>query len=63
MDVARFGVEVALTRHVRDRGYRVEQVPLAGLTHRMKEEKLGLGKGFLARLRMYWEIVKHVQKG
>jgi polyisoprenyl-phosphate glycosyltransferase len=63
MDVARFGVEVALTRYVREKGYRVEQVPLAGLTHRMKEEKLGFGKGFLARLRMYWEIVKNVQKG
>jgi polyisoprenyl-phosphate glycosyltransferase len=63
MDVARFGVEVALTRHVRDNGYRVEQVPLAGLTHRMKEEKLGFGRGFLARLRMYWEIIKNVNKG
>lgn len=63
LDVARFGVEVALTRHVRDRGYKVENVLLRGLTHRMKEEKLGFGRGLMARLKMYWEIVKNVQRG
>jgi glycosyltransferase involved in cell wall biosynthesis len=63
MDIAGFGVEVALTKHVRARNYRVENVMLSGLTHRMKEEKLGFVRGLVARLRMYWEIVRNVQRG
>jgi len=63
MDIARFGVEVALTRLVRAKSYRVENVVLSGLTHRMKEEKLGFARGIVARLKMYWEIVRHVQRG
>ncbi len=62
LEALRFGVEVALTKHVKEKGYKVEPVHLAGLTHRTKEEKLGIRKGFLARLKMYWEIVRHVQK-
>lgn len=63
MDITRFGIEVALTRHVRAKNYRVENVVLSGLTHRMKEEKLGFARGLMARLRMYWEIVRNVQRG
>jgi len=53
----RYGVEVALTRHAASAGLRVTQVPLSGVTHVMKEEKLGLAPGFLARLRMYRDIM------
>ena len=63
MDITRFGIEVALTRHVRARNYRVESVVLSGVTHRMKEEKLGFARGIVARLRMYWEIVRNVPRG
>jgi hypothetical protein len=38
----------------------VEEVYLQDLTHVMKEEKLGLVKGFMARMKMYWEIAKSV---
>jgi len=62
-DVGRFGIEVALTRHVNNRGYRVVEVPLEEMSHRMKEEKLGLVKGMAARLKMYYEILKYTQKG
>lgn len=62
-DRARFGIEVALTRHVKARGYRVEEVMLEEMSHRMKEEKLGLVKGAAARIKMYYEILKYVQKG
>src|SRR5690606_13958383 len=41
LEVARFGVEIALTRHIQRRGITVEEVLLVGLTHRTKEEKLG----------------------
>lgn len=60
LDLTRFGVEVALTRYVHEHGLRVEEVYLQDLTHVMKEEKLGLVKGFMARMKMYWEIAKSV---
>ncbi len=62
LDTARFGVEVALTRHIKEHNVKVKHVPLENLTHRMKEEKLGLLRGFLARMKMYWEIVKYSQQ-
>lgn len=58
LDTARFGVEMALTRYMKSHGLRVIEVPLRNLSHRMKEEKLGLVPGFIARLKMYWEILK-----
>lgn len=62
-DVCRFGIEVALTRHVKEHGYKVAEVMLEEMSHRMKEEKLGLVKGVAARLKMYYEILKYAQKG
>lgn len=62
-DRSRFGIEVVLTRHVHHRGYRVVEVPLEEMSHRMKEEKLGLVKGAAARIKMYYEILKYAQKG
>lgn len=62
-DVSRFGIEVALTRHTNTFGYRVVEVPLEEMSHRMKEEKLGLVKGMAARLKMYYEILKYAQRG
>lgn len=57
MDVNRFGIEVALTRFVVRNRLTVKRVSLAGLTHRMKEEKLGLVRGFASRLKMYYDII------
>ncbi|MEW8977277.1 MAG: glycosyltransferase family 2 protein [Symbiobacterium sp.] len=59
----RFGIEVAITKYVRSHGCRVVEVVLEEMTHRMKEEKFGLMKGAAARLKMYYEILKYVQKG
>lgn len=61
-DVSRFGIEVALTRYVRRAGIRICEVSLEEMTHRTKEEKMGLVKGFRARLQMYWEILKYAQR-
>ncbi len=60
VETTRYGVEVALTRHARRHRLRVREVRLSGLTHVMKEEKMGLWAGLRARLRMYWEIVRHI---
>lgn len=58
LEASRFGIEVVLTRYVYEQNLRVRDVLLPDLSHLMKEEKLGLLKGFSARMRMYWEIAK-----
>lgn len=60
LEATRYGVEVALTRYAENAGIRVLVVRLEDLTHVMKEEKLGLVRGFCSRLKMYWEIVRNV---
>ncbi|MEW6032671.1 MAG: glycosyltransferase family 2 protein [Bacillota bacterium] len=59
---AGWGAEVALTLWAREHKMRVVEVRVEGVTQRMKEEKVGLAKGFMARLRMYWDIVRVVPK-
>lgn len=63
LEMSRFGVEVALTRHARRNKLKVLDVMLPGMSHRMKEEKLGLVKGLMARIKMYWEIIRYAQRG
>ena len=62
MDIARFGVELALTRFVEEHEISYEIVELPDLSHVMKEEKLGLWKGLGARMKMYWEIIAYLLK-
>jgi hypothetical protein len=54
---------MALTQFVRDEGIPVRRIPWRDVTHVMKEEKLGLAKGFGARLKMYWEILHSLRLG
>jgi len=60
---SRYGVEVAITRHAIDRGWRFVDVPLVGVSQVMKEEKRGLLPGLLIRARMYLEIFKTIFLG
>lgn len=53
---SRYGVEIAITEHAKRSGWRVRDVPLAGVSQVMKEEKRGLWRGFTVRLKMYAEI-------
>ncbi|MBS4031406.1 MAG: glycosyltransferase family 2 protein [Clostridiales bacterium] len=62
MDISRFGVEVAITQIVEGKKLPVKEVYLRDLTHVTKEEKLGVIKGFAARMKMYWEIVRYYAK-
>lgn len=55
---SRSGVETVITRHARRSGWRVTSVVMAGVTHTMKEEKIGPLRGAKARLRMYGEIFR-----
>lgn len=60
LETARYGVEVAINRHLKKHRVTVQLVSMENLTHRTKEEKLGLLRGFVARMKMYWDIVKYV---
>ncbi len=60
---ARFGVETQITRWAQRRRWRVIYVPLYGVTHPMKEEKLGRWRGTVARLRMYADIARILLDG
>jgi glycosyltransferase involved in cell wall biosynthesis len=58
LERTRFGVEVSLSRYARLRGLKVGRVTLRGVTHVIKEEKLGAVRGFWARLMMYGDMAR-----
>lgn len=58
LDHARYGVEMAITRFCRCYRVTTAIVPIHGVTHPMKEEKLGFVRGFFSRAHMYKEIFK-----
>jgi len=62
LDVARFGVEVALNRFMESANIKVKEVILHDMSHVMKEEKMGVLKGMAARMKMYWEIIKYLTR-
>lgn len=53
---AGFGIEVALTQMCRAQQASIVYVPLLGVTHITKEEKMGFARGLGARAKMYWQI-------
>ncbi|MFO7953069.1 MAG: glycosyltransferase family 2 protein [Bacillota bacterium] len=62
LDISRFGIEVGLHQYIEDNEIEAAVVQLPDLSHVMKEEKLGFWKGFLARGKMYWEIIRYVTR-
>jgi glycosyltransferase involved in cell wall biosynthesis len=59
---SKFGAELSLTKLAIEQELRVKKVVLEELTHRMKEEKMGIIKGFWARMRMYWQVFSYFRK-
>jgi glycosyltransferase involved in cell wall biosynthesis len=57
---SRYGVEVAITDHAKEAGWRTRDVPLEGVSQITKEEKRGLLRGLLVRFGMYGDIVLQV---
>jgi len=57
-----FGIEIALTRYAKENNLKLKNVYLHNATHAMKEEKLGFFRGVLARLHMYWDIIRQILK-
>lgn len=60
LDHTSYGFELALTRYLHARKVPVKKIFLYGISHIMKEEKLGLYRGFLCRLKMYWQILRAI---
>lgn len=58
LDNTRYGVEMAITRFCMHFRVPTEVVRLTGVTHPMKEEKLGIMRGCYSRSKMYYEIIK-----
>ena len=58
-----FGVEAVLNYYARRHKLGVLQVTLPRMSHVMKEEKLGLFRGIVFRMKMYWEIMKNIRIG
>lgn len=55
---SRFGIETALTLHARRNRISICWVPLLGMTHVMKEEKVGWWQGLQGRVEMYSQILR-----
>lgn len=56
---ARYSIETVITAEARARGLRVTHVPWRGVTHVLKEEKLGFAGGTFERVRMYRQIAAY----
>lgn len=54
---SRYGVEVAITLHASNEGWRCVNVPLPGVSQIMKEEKRGFWRGVSVRVKMYGDIL------
>ncbi len=60
IEFTKYGIEVALTMYAKRENIKVEFVDLYDVTHLMKEEKRGLIKGFLERLKMYYQLLRQL---
>lgn len=57
-----FAVEVAINDFARSLGYEIRYVKMENVSQVMKEEKIGMIKGFIYRLEMYFDILKYYFK-
>lgn len=62
LSITRFGIEMAMTEYVTNNNIIVTEVILDNVTHIMKEEKMGVIKGFKERVKMYFDIFKFISR-
>lgn len=59
-----YGMETLITNYLKEKDVKFDYIPFVGVTHVMKEEKVGLVKGFFVhRLKMYKDIIREKIKG
>lgn len=61
LEHSRYGVEVVFSRYAEKQNIPVAKVDLRNMAQVMKEEKMGFFKGFAARMRMYWDILRAIR--
>lgn len=61
-DINQYGLEAAITKYTKKVDIRTKRIMLKNLTHRTKEEKMGLFKGFYLRIKMYLDVIKAMIK-
>ncbi len=61
-DINQYGLEAAITNYVKKHNIEYETVKLSELTHRTKEEKMGVLKGFIERIKMYVDVFKAMKR-
>ena len=57
-----YGIEITLSKLSSKAGWKKDYVKLEGVTHVLKEEKRGLARGILDRLKMYGDMIKWLVK-
>jgi glycosyltransferase involved in cell wall biosynthesis len=55
----KYAIELAITDQIQLEGLRCKFVNLEGVSQRLKEQKVGLVRGMLRRLSMYWQILRY----
>jgi glycosyltransferase involved in cell wall biosynthesis len=60
LENARYGVEMQITKFCQHHRVKTQVVMIPGVTHPMKEEKLGVLRGVMSRAKMYSQIVRIV---
>ena len=58
LETVGYGIEMAINDYVHRQGLSRRDVTLRGVTHPMKEEKLGWARGAASRVRMYRQMLK-----
>ena len=60
IEISRFGVEMALTKYVKENAINYQKVDFDNVTHVTKEKKLSFWKEFFSRMNMYYDILKNL---
>ena len=58
LETVGYGIELAINDYVHRQGLTCRNVTLRGVTHPMKEQKLGWAKGAASRMQMYRQMLK-----
>jgi len=58
LETVGYGIELAINDYVHSQGLVRKDITLRGVTHPMKEEKLGWARGAASRSRMYWQMLQ-----
>ena len=58
LETVGYGIELAINDYVHGQGLIRKDITLRGVTHPMKEEKLGWARGAASRSRMYWQMLQ-----